>query len=180
MFLNLQSADYDKDIAPFVRNGVLIDTSVLKIIIDGIITTRISKKKDLEFENILFFIDMIKMSNRWSKFLITPHILTEVCTHLRNDYNKHTNYKEIVEEIMPIIAQAEERNAGKKSILEFVDFKNPIIEIGDISIFVVADNFVNNNLKVSILANDEGLNRRYQDSKKVLVMDYKINIQNLL
>lgn len=180
MYLNLQSADYDKDIAPFVRNGILIDTSVLKIIIDGIVTTRLSKKKDSEFEHVLSFIDMIKMSNKWGKFLITPHILTEVCTHLRHDYNKYANYKEIVKEIMPIIDQAEEKNAEKKNILELVDLNNPIIEIGDISIFVVADDFVNKDLKISILANDEGLNKRYQDSKKVLVMDYKSNIQNLL
>ncbi|MBU4353698.1 hypothetical protein KKA18_03375 [Patescibacteria group bacterium] len=180
MFLDLRVHDYDRDIAPFLRKGIIIDTSVFKIIVDGIVKTRISKKNSTELKEILDFLYYIKVNNRWNKFFITPHILTEICTRLRNDYRKHRNYKEIVKEIIPILTEMNEHNVGKEKIMGSIDFKNPIIEIGDISICLVADDYINNSEKIAILSNDYGLNTKYQDSKNVMVMDYKANIRNLI
>lgn len=180
MFLNLQVHDYDSDIVPFIRNGIIIDTSVFKIILNGIICTRISKKNLPEFNEILLFLDYIKVNNKWKKFYITPHILTEICTHLRKDYNGWNNYKEIIQEILPILTDMEEKTVFKNEIIRLIDFKNPVVEIGDISIFVVADDFVSRHVKVAILANDAGLNNKYKDSKDVMLLDYKSNLINLL
>ncbi len=180
MFLNLQIHEYDKHICPYVKNGVVIDTSVFKIIIDGIIFTRISKKKYSEFNDVLSFLDYLKMNNNWSKFFITPHVLTETCTHLRNDYSKWKNFSEIIKEIIPIINEMEEKAVKKDEILKFINLENPIVEIGDISIFAVADDFANRGVKIAILSNDRELNKKFEYSRDVMVLDYKSNILNLL
>ena len=110
MFLDLRQHEYDTDIIPFIKNGIIIDTSVLDILIDGLIASRFSGKKHFEFQQILDFLDLMKVNNRWEKFFITPHILTEVCTHFREKYNKRLNYKEIVGEVMPMIEKRKEKN----------------------------------------------------------------------
>ncbi len=180
MFLNLRVHDYDRHIYPHIKNGVVIDTSVFKIIVDGIICTRFSKKESPEFADILLFLDYLKMNNKWSKFFITPHVLTEVCTQLRNGYSKWKNFPKIIEEILPIITEMEDKVVKKNEILRLIDLKNPVIEIGDMSIFVIADDFVSRNVKIAILTNDNELNKRYEDSRSVMVLDYKSNLLNLL
>lgn len=180
MFLNLHVHKYDRDIYPHIKNGIIIDTSVLKIIMDGIVSTRFSKKESLEFAEILSFLDYLKINNKRSKFFVTPHVLTEICTHLRNDYSKWENFSEIVKEIIPIIAEMGDKAVKKDEILRFIDLKNPIIEIGDISIFVIADDFASRGVKVAILADDCGLNSKYEDSRDVMVLNYKSNLLNLL
>ena len=62
--LNYQHFDYDNDILPFIKNGVIIDTSVLKIIFDGIVSARISKKPCDELNKILLFLDRIKVRDK--------------------------------------------------------------------------------------------------------------------
>lgn len=178
MFLNLQIHDYDKHIYPFVRNGIIIDTSVFKIIVDGIVCARFQKKNSPDLSDILSFLDILKMNNKWGKFFITPHVLSEVCNHLRNDYSKWQNYKEIVKEIFPMIADMTEATVSKDQILALIDLANPIVEIGDISIFVIADDYIKRNEKIALLATDGGINGKYKDSRNVLVLDYKSNILN--
>lgn len=180
MFLNLQVHKYDKDIYPYIKNGIIIDTSVFKIIVDGIVCTRFSRGKSLELDEIMNFLDILKMNNKWSKFFITPHVLTEVCTHIRNDYRKWLNYKEIIREIFPIITEMEEKAVKKDDILKFIDLGNPVVEVGDISIFVIADDYAKRNAKVAILANDRELNNKYINSNNVLILDYKSNMLNQL
>lgn len=183
MLLDASHIEYDKNIMPYIRNGIIIDTSVLKIFLDGFISARISKKKlsELsEYKGLLDFFDLIKINNEWNKFLITPHILTEVCTHLRNDYNRYRNYKEIVDEISPFLEGIREEQVDKPNIIGHTDFKNSIIEVGDISICVVANNFIKTVKKVAILAKDRRLNAIYKDSPHILIMDYENIIVNLL
>ena len=176
MFLDLQVHNYEKDIIPFIKNGIIIDTSIIKIIIDGLVLTRISKKRAEElpdYAGLLGFLDLIKVNNRWNKFYITPHILTEVCNHLRNDYNDNLNYKQIVEEVIPLLGSMAEKLVEKSRIIGHIDFKNPVIEIGDISIFAIADDFLNETNKIAILSNDRELNRTFADKPNVMVMDYR-------
>lgn len=180
MFLDLRYHNYDKDVVPFIKNGIIVDTSVFKIIVDGIVCTRFTKIRSQELEKILKFLDFIKVNNRWSKFFITPHVLTEICTHLRNDYSKTPKYKEIIKEVIPIIGEMGEKSVTKDEILELIDFQNPVVEVGDISIFVTVNNFTNNKVKIAILANDHKLNERYKYNTNVLVLDYQSNIVNLL
>lgn len=180
MLINLQLHKYDRHIYPHLKNGIIIDTSVFKIIIDGIVSTRISKKESQEFSRVLLFLDYLKINNKWNKFLITPHILTETCTHLRNDYSKWENFPEIINEVIPIINEIQEKTVKKNDILRLIDPKNPVMEIGDISIFVIADNFASKGVKVAILSNDRKLNRKYEYSKDVMVLDYRSNILNFL
>jgi len=179
MFLDLTQHQYEKDIIPFIRNGIIIDTSVLDILIDGIIDTRISGKKSLKFERIVDFLDLMKISNRWEKFFITAHILTEVCNHFRKKYSKRADYKRIVEEVMPVIELMQEHIVQKDKITHLIEFKNPVIEIGDMSIFVTANDYIDLEKQVAILSNDRDLNKKYQDSKKVMIMDYQSVILNL-
>ncbi len=178
MFLDLRQHNYDLDIIPFIRSGVIIDTSVLDILIEGVIETRINKKKSIEFQGIIDFLDLMKLNNRWENFFITPHILTEACNHFRNNYSKQGNYKIIVEEVMPIIEAMQENVVKKSDIIKLVDFKSPIIEIGDMSIFVTTDNFTDSGKKIAILSNDRIMNTKYQYNKNVMVMDYKSIILN--
>lgn len=184
MFFDITSKyDYDKDIMPFIKNGIIIDTSIIKIVIDGLVSTRISKKKlkDIpEYKSLLDFLEIIKVSNRWDKFYITPHILTEVCTHLRNDYGKQCNYKEIVGEVFPLLEDMGEQLVIKKEIIANINFNNPIIEIGDISIMLVAEDFVKSFKKTAILAKDRDLNKKYEFNPNVMIMDYESTILNLL
>ena len=178
MFLDLERHQYDTDIIPFIRNGIIIDTSVLDTLIEGIIDSRFSGKKSLEFQQILNFLDLMKVSNRWEKFFITTHILTEVCNHFRNKYNKRPDYRKIVGEVMPIIEIMQENIVPKDKITQLIDFKNPIIEIGDMSIFVTTDDFINSGKQVAILSNDRNMNIKYRDHKKVMIMDYQSIILN--
>ncbi len=178
MFLDLEQHQYETDIIPFIRNGIIIDTSVLDILIDGIIDSRIGNKKTLEFQRILDFLDLMKVSNRWEKFFITPHILTEVCNHFRGKYSKRDDYKKVVGEVIPIIETMQENVVRKDSITQLIDFNNPVIEIGDMSIFVTANDFINSGKQVAILSNDRIMNSKYQDHKKVMIMDYQSVILN--
>ncbi|PJA83794.1 MAG: hypothetical protein CO146_00535 [Candidatus Nealsonbacteria bacterium CG_4_9_14_3_um_filter_37_29] len=178
MFLNLEQHQYDTDIVPFIRNGIIIDTSVLDILINGIVDSRIGNKQSLEFQQILDFLDLMKVNNRWDKFFITPHIFTEVCNHFRNRYSKWDDYKKIVGEIIPIIETMQENIVPKDKITQLIDFKNPVIEIGDMSIFVTTDDFINSGKRVAILSNDRIMNSKYQDHKRVMIMDYQSVILN--
>ena len=181
MFLQLgTTTDYDKEIAPFLRNGIILDTSVLWEIIDGLVTTRIGKHTHLQYDMILRFLDRIKVTNQWGRFYITPHILTETAHHLRNAYHRRDDYKKIVEEIMPILKILGEYNASKNEFIGRIDFTNPIIEAGDISIFVVADEFLKRQEKIAILSNDNGINEKYQDNSRIMIMDYRSAILNAL
>jgi hypothetical protein len=129
---------------------------------------------------ILRFLDRIKICNQWNQFYITPHILTEVVHRLRNAYRKRDDYKRIVEEIVPMLNIFGEYNASKDDFIQRVDFANPIIEAGDISIFVVADYFKNSQEKIAILSKDGGINKKYQDDSRIMVMDYRSAVLNAL
>jgi len=182
MYLNsLENTEIN--ITPFFKNGVIIDTSVVDILIDGLIASRICKKANFdsfEFELLLGFFDLIKIQNQWSKFIITPHILTEVCTHFRNKYSKYENFRDIVRQIMPLLKDMIEKQVEKSAIFNRVDANNPIIEVGDISIFVIANEMIDTHDKVAILANDQGINNRYMDDHRVLVLDFKNIMLNRL
>ncbi|MCJ7636523.1 MAG: hypothetical protein MUO21_03455 [Nitrososphaeraceae archaeon] len=181
MYLRLQDHDFEpeRDLYAYVKNGILIDTSVLKIIIDGIITIRLSKKESSELKKIEDFLEYIKIRNNWKKFFITPHVLTEVCNHVRNEHSKDSRFKTIIEEIMPILRETEEKNADKKTLISLIDINNPVLEIGDMSIYVVADDYISRNDKIALLADDHNLNSRYVYDRHVLVLDYRTNIINL-
>lgn len=179
MFLELNAIkDYDREIVPFIKNGIIIDTSVLWEMIDGLVTTRIGGKSHTQYDMILGFLDRIKVGNQWNRFYITPHILTETAHRLRNSYRKREDYKKIVGEIMPMLAVFGEYNADKNNIIKRVDFANPVIEVGDISIFVVADDFFGRQGKIAILSNDGGINEKYQYNPRVMVMDYRAAVLN--
>ncbi|TSC67359.1 MAG: Uncharacterized protein CEO19_269 [Parcubacteria group bacterium Gr01-1014_73] len=183
LLLDLGRQDYDKEIMPFLRNGIIIDTSIIFKIIQGHILTRVTKKKSEEmpdYKNILDFFDLIKIQNRWEKFFITPHILTEVCRHFRETYDKWNNYRELVLEIMPILENMKEEVVIKDDFMKKIDHKNPVIEAGDISIYVTAENFSSKNRKVALLADDSGITDRYINHPQVLVLNYQSVILNSL
>ena len=176
--MNYQHKDYIKDILPYIKNGILIDTSVIKILLDGLISLRISKKRIQNYDNLLAFLDFMKINNRWNKFVITPHILSEVCGHLNRNYRKNQNYRQIIEEILPILDNMEEKIIEKENIISSVEIKNPILEIGDISIFLSAKDFVDSSKKISILVKDTRFNREYELDSNVMIMDYNKIILN--
>ncbi|MCP6718074.1 MAG: hypothetical protein KJI70_00800 [Patescibacteria group bacterium] len=174
---NLSDKNYDKDIVPYIRNGVLIDTSVIKILIDGLIEIRFKKILNPEYDKLLKFLNRIKIPNRW-KYLITPHVLSETCGHFYVDYNKKKNYKAIVKEVLPILENMEERNADKKEIINFINPSNPVIEIGDLSIFVATKNAIDVSDKIAILSKDSGFNSKYEYNQDVMIFDYDTIVLN--
>lgn len=173
--------EYDNKVLPFIRNGILIDTSVLDLIINGLIKTRLSKQQSRELEEILDFLNLLKVNNNWNRFYITPHILTEVGNHLRNRYSKDPKFNGIVTEVLPILKEINEKgDISKNEILNYINTHDPVVEVGDISICLAADIFTNRNEKISILANDRGLISKYYTHPHVMVMDYRAILTNLL
>lgn len=180
---NVRSEDYSTYIEPFLRNGIIIDTCVLYEIIDGLVETRIRKNKLgilSEFEQINIVFDLLHVTQQFNKLYVTPHILTETCRHLENNYNKHNNYKEIVEEIFPILEGMKEYSVSKDDFFKQIDKINPIIESGDISIFVTADDFTTKREKIAILTKDERIKDKYKTFPYVLVMDYRNIAYNMV
>lgn len=177
--------DYFKHIFPYIRNGIIIDTSVMKIFIEGYIKTEFSNKIVPEYERLISFFHLIKVITvrdeekyHWNKFLITPHIFTEICSHIKNDYDCHHNYNKIIETIIPILKEIKECNIEKNKILEYVDMKNPVIEIGDISIFLTIGNYEDTNEKIAVLGKDDKFLAKYGDSTntKVMVIDFNVTM----
>ena len=78
--LKYTHTDYIKNILPFIKNGVFIDTSVMKVFIDGFLKWKFSKKLEESYQNLSDLFEALKLTN-WNKLLITPHILTEICHH---------------------------------------------------------------------------------------------------
>lgn len=173
--------NFDSKVVPYIHNGIIIDTSVIDIIIEGVVVSHIARKNSPELDKILRFLELLKMSNNWSRFYITPHILTEVCTHIRNNYNKRLDYKRVIEEVMPILKSMKEPSTIKNNeILDRIEINLPIVEVGDISIYITAENFANKKDNIAILANDSGLNSKYASIPHVLVMDYQNILLNSL
>jgi hypothetical protein len=178
--INFRHANFIKDILPFIRNGIIIDTTVLEDFINGFINARFTKKESDDYIRLLLFLDYLKIKNNWNKFIITPHILAEVCNHFKNSYRKHEDYQEKVCEIIPMLREMKEESISKEKILEYIDLSHnkPIVEVGDISINLVAENIVSSSRKVAILANDSGFSRTFKYHPNVMVMDYKNAILN--
>ena len=68
----------------------------------------------------------------------------------------------------------------KDDFMKRIDKEKPVIEAGDISIFITTDTFTNRKEKIAILTGDSRLNRKYQDNPSVMVMDYQTVILNML
>lgn len=178
--LKYTHTDFLKHIYPYTKNGIIIDTSVMKVFLDGLIKIKFSKQPDNDFDNLVSFLQIIKADNQWNKFLITPHIFTEICSHLHKDHNKKQNYKEIVCEILPILGEIQEHcDLNKKNIVDCIDLRNPILEIGDISIFLTADGLTANNKKIAVLAKDRGIKNRFESNPYILIMDLDTAIKDL-
>lgn len=180
---NVRSEDYSTYIEPFLRNGIIIDTCVLYEIIDGLVETRIRKNKlDIlsEFEQINVVFDLLHVTQQFNKLYVTPHILTETCRHLENNYNKNNRYREIVEEVFPILEGMKEYGVSKDDFCKQIDKNNPIIESGDISIFVTADNFTSRKEKITILTKDQRIKEKYKTLPYILVMDYRNIAYNMV
>ncbi len=183
MFLQINNnIDYNKDILPYIRNGICIDTCIMKIFIDGFIDLRFSKKKNAEYQNLLSLFEYLKISNKWNKFWITPHLLTEIYRHLcqDNDRNKRVDFEDIITEIMPILKEIEEiKNIEKNEILNLIDIENKKMELGDVSIFIATKDMLNTKNKVTILSQDNNIINRYKNNPDVMVINYKQTILDL-
>ena len=175
-------------ILPYIKNGIVIDTSVMKIYIDGFISSKFSDRYAPEYEQLISlfeFIHIIKKGDgeeyNWNKFLITPHIFTEICSHINKDYRKRYNYNKIIETMVPILKEIKENQIDKDKILDYIDIKNPIIEIGDISIFLTIKNYEDSNEKIAVLEKDGRFLEKYGDSnnKKVMVIDFNKTISDM-
>jgi len=180
---NVRTQDYETFIAPFLVNGVILDSCVLYELIDGLVKTRISKKKLdplSEFEQINVVFDLLHLTSKWNKLYITPHILTETCRYLETTYNFRHDYAKIVEEVFPIFENTSEYPVSKDNFCKKIDPQQPIIEAGDISIFVTADNFTNRKEKIAVLTKDSRIRNKYKNLSYVLVMDYRTIAYNVV
>ena len=183
MILDLKytHTDFNKDVLPFTRGGVFIDTSVMKIFIDGFIQREFSKTVNKDFQSLLDLFEKLKLT-KWDKLLITPHIFTEICRHLcyNEDRNKRLNFDKIIKSIIPILKEIqEEKEITKNKILNLIDLDKPVIELGDLSIFVAMDDRIENSLKSAILVKDYGFNKRYELHPNIMVIDYNKTIIDL-
>jgi hypothetical protein len=176
--INEEHKDYIKHIVPYLKNGILLDTCIMKIFIDGFIELRFSKKRNDNYDNLISILELLQINNKWDKFYVTPHVFAEICQHFYTDYDrdKRMDFKEMVKEIIPILSELkEEKNIGQKRILELVDKNKPVIEIGDLSIFVAVENIMKEGLKIAIISKDRGIREKYEDKSKyphVLMIDF--------
>jgi len=165
--------NYDQ-IRPFIKDGIFIDTSIIRIFIDGFINTKFSKKGDLAYKILLDFFQRIKVGNAWNNFFITPHVLSEILGQLNQHHRRDPKYTEIVSEILPILGDMEEeRKTTKDQIIGFIDYNKPVVEVGDISIYLAVEGIANIPQKVSILAKDFGFRNRYEEDPNILIMDFE-------
>lgn len=175
--LSSDGFNFDKEISPFIRQGIIIDACVIKTLIDGFIETRISKKNSAnipDFEMILRFLELIKIKNEWNRFFVTPHILTEVFQLFRDmGYHKWENYQDVLKEIMPLINSMGEVKADKIKILKHINHKNPVIQMGDISIYVTVDDLTDSKNKIAVLSADLEVINRFINDPRVLAMNYR-------
>jgi len=178
--LKYEHTDFIKHILPFIKEGIFIDTSVLKIFLDGYIKIRFSKQKDTSYHNLIDLFHLLKIEKNFGKLLITPHIFTETCSHLNRDYNKREDYKYIIHEIIPFLSDLSEHQSIKKNdILCCVEIKKPIIEVGDISIFLSADNIIKSKQKTAILVKDSHFSERYASNPNILIIDFDKTVLDL-
>jgi len=180
--INTEHTDFIKHILPYTERGIFIDTSVMKIFLDGFIQIRFSKKTNEDYDKLISLFEHLKVNNLWSKFWITPHLFTEICQHFCQDENrcKRKDFKEIVDTIIPILKEInEEVKINKNDILSLIDKDKPVIEIGDLSIFVAVDNFLEDNKKIAVIAKDRGIKERYENYPNVMIIDYTKTILDL-
>jgi len=180
--LRKNNFDYNKEVIPFITNGIIIDTCVIETLIEGFIHTRISGKSASlmqDFTMIIGFLDIIKIPNSWDRFLITPHIITETFHRFREkEHYKGGKYKKVLEEIMPLIISMKEVPACKEEVLKHITYTDTRIEIGDFSIYVVANDFLKQDKKIAVLSADDGVTSKYMDDPNVLGMNYKYIMLN--
>lgn len=168
--------NYNNKIAPFIRNGVIIDTSVIEEIIEGLVLIRrnsADKSKIAEYKKIVDLLDLLKLSNKWDMFFLTPHIMTETCTHINLSHNKKTDFGDVVDNFMSVIKPTTEKSPNKENCLNCYKKGNKL-EIGDLSIYSLADSFAKEKKKVAILSKDDGFSVRYSESPYVMVIDYRL------
>ncbi len=184
--INTEHTDFIKHILPYTKNGILIDTSVMKMFIDGFIQLKFSKQKNQEYCDLISLFELLKVGNKWDKFWITPHLFTEICHHFCRDKcsgicrNKRKDFKDIVKEIIPILKDINEEEGIKKNlILNLIDKDKPVIEMGDLSIFVAVDNILETKDKISVIAKDKGIKEKYENYPNVLMIDYYKTILDL-
>ncbi|MBU0570378.1 hypothetical protein KKB40_06430, partial [Patescibacteria group bacterium] len=163
-----------EEVSPYIKDGVFIDSGVIYDIIDGYISVRFSKKNTDKFKRINFYLDKIKLNNKWDKFLITPHVLAEVCGYVNRTYDRkewEKQYPKIIELIMPLLKEMVDRpNLRKNKLLSYVNTKHPVVEIGDISIYLATDLMLQAQKKVAMLTKDWDMDKKYEDNRNVLVM----------
>jgi hypothetical protein len=180
---NVRTQEYGTFIVPFLRNGVMLDSCVLYELIDGLVKTRIGRQKLdrlSEFEMINAVLDVLNLTSHWNRMYVTPHILTETSRYLETTYNPRQDYKRVVDEIFPILEGTSEYPVSKKDFCKQIDRERPIIEAGDISIFVTADDFADRGEKIAILTKDGRIRDKYENLPQVLVMDYRTIAYNLV
>lgn len=174
-----EHSDFIRQVIPFIRNGIFIDTSILIIFVDGFITLRFSNKSSLDYDNLLSIFDYLKLNNKWSKLFITPHIFAEICRHIHT-YRQREDYKQIIGELIPIFKEIGEHSLiDKNRLLDSIDLNRPIMEIGDMSVFLKADEFSSQRKKTAILVKDDRFNYKYRNNPEVLIIDFDKTVTDL-
>ena len=179
--INYEHQDIEKEVFPFFSNGIFLDTSILKIYFDGLIKVCLRKKQDGEYTSLINILNLLKLDDKWYKFYITPHILTETCRQIYSNYDKDNDYKEIVSLIFPILKDIKEwKEITKEKILSLINLEKPVLKMGDLSLFVSIDQFVNSYKKIAILVKDREVNQRYELHPNVMLIDFQKTSLDLL
>jgi len=173
--------DFIKDILPYTCHGIFIDTSIMKALIEGFINWKFSKTKDYNYQNLNDIFTLLHLKN-WNQFFITPHILTEICHHFYydNKRNKRKDFCDMAKSVIPILKDiTEEKEITKEELLNLIDLNKPVIELGNISIFVAVDNIIKKTDKIAILSNNNRFTERYENHPNIMIIDYNRTILDL-
>ncbi len=179
--INYEHQDIEKSVFPFFCNGILLDTSVLKIYFDGLIKNLRQNRQDKDFLSLINILNLLKLNDKWYKFYITPHILTEICRHIYSSYDKDQDYREIITLLFPILKDVkEERDIVKDKILSRINLEKPILKMGDLSLFLSIDQIINQSRKIAILVKDREFNQEYGLHPNVMLIDFEKTKLDLL
>jgi hypothetical protein len=126
-----------------------------------------------EYEKIVNLLELTRLNDNWDKFFLTPHIMTETCSHINAEHNRDVDFEDIVRKIMSIIEKSEEKLVCKKDFMGCIVYRSGMkLEPGDISIYAVVDEFIKEKKKIAILTKDAGFTTRYAVSPYVMVIDH--------
>ena len=125
------------------------------------------------YKKIFTLLTLLKLNKNLAKWIFTPHVVTEICSHINIEYNADSDFERIVNKTASYIDLATEGQLNKKEFIGSIAYSGGMkLEPGDLSIYAIADRVAAWKEKIAILTKDYGFTNRYYKNDCVLIIDY--------